>query len=339
MRVPCQDTPSAWFVQRSSPGIASAVAVFEIIADRPGAIEAACQALGFQAPAVGRVGLRSVDGVDTLLALRPADGCLFLTPHGSVAVCRALRRALLEAGLAQRREPPEDDRTLLTAWPEARDPIQARALEALSRARGSRAVACLLDQPRRWAQGLPEVPGELARQLDRLLHAPLVVATGPANVGKSALTNALAKRTVSRVADRPGVTRDAVAVDLELDGLVVRWLDAPGTDLAQDQVLAQAQRLAETAIASADLVLWCQDASAPDPGRPADGPALLANRPAQAVLTVATRLDRAAGTVPRWADLAVSSRSGAGLAELARAVRQRLVGDQALEHPGRWAFW
>lgn len=198
-------------------------------------------------------------------------------------------------------------------------------LTALGHARGERAVTLLLDQPARWAAGSPRVPPDIARELSRLLHPPLVVATGPANVGKSSLANALAGRTVARVADRPGVTRDAVAVDLELDGLVVRWLDAPGVDLGDDGVLAAAQDLAGRAIEAADLVLWCQDARGAEPP---PGP-----------VRVATRADLCPGPPPPWADVAVSTVSGLGLADLAGLVRRRLVGDAALAHPGAWGFW
>lgn len=305
--------PTATFAQRSTPGIASAVAVFELTGD----VEHACKAIGFNAPAIGKAVLRTVPNVDTLLAIRPSETVLLLTPHGGVQVCRALAQALLSAGVTRTDADP--------AWPEAASEIEARMLTVLGTTRGERAIAHLLSQPPRWASGLEEVPAHVAKELSRLLHPPLVVATGPANVGKSSLMNALAGRTVARVADRPGVTRDAVAVDLELDGLVVRWLDAPGVDLSDDAVLAEAQALARRAIGAADLVLWCADARSE--AADADG------------LRVATRADLFDGPPPPWADVAVSTVDGRGLASLSRLIRQRLVGDVALADPGAWAFW
>ncbi|UYV11756.1 MAG: 50S ribosome-binding GTPase [Phycisphaera sp.] len=320
-------TFSASFAQRSTPGIASAVAVFEVVGD----IESASKAIGFTAPTTGRAALRTVPNVDTLLAIRPSETVLLLTPHGGVQVCRALSKAMLDAGLSRTDEDP--------AWPEASSDIEARMLTALATVRGERAVAHLLAQPARWASKLDEVPADVARELSRLLHPPLVVATGPANVGKSSLANALAGRTVARVADRPGVTRDAVAVDLELDGLVVRWLDAPGVDLAGDDVLAEAQALAEHAIAAADLVIWCQDASEKTPSDREDAATSPAGSGGGNRITVATRADLHPGPPPTWADAAVSTVACRGLPDLARLVRQRLVSDEALTHPGAWGFW
>lgn len=315
------------FAQRSAPGIASAVAVFELAGD----IDAACEAIGFTAPTVGKAALRTVPSVDTLLAIRPSEAVLLLTPHGGVQVCRALSRAMLDADLTHNDADP--------AWPEASSDIEARMLTALGDVRGERAVAHLLSQPARWVADAEEVPPDVGLELSRLLHPPLVVATGPANVGKSSLTNALAGRTVARVADRPGVTRDAVAVDLELDEMVVRWLDAPGVDLSDDAVLAEAQALAKHAIDAADLVLWCEDAAKETPSVPANLVTSLAGSGGESRIMIATRDDLNPGRPPRWADAAVSTVTGQGLPELTRLVRRRLVSDAALANPGAWAFW
>ena len=44
--------------------------------------------------------------------------------------------------------------------------------------------------------------------------------------------------------------------------------------------------------------------------------------------------------LPRWKhDVAVSALTGAGLTELARAVRERLAPGAVLADPGPWRFW
>ncbi|MEO1007847.1 MAG: GTPase [Planctomycetota bacterium] len=298
-------------------GAQSAVAVIEITGDP----SAARDALGIEPPPAGGVGLRRIEGVDTLLVIRPAEDTLLLTPHGGAEVLRELEAALARGGIKP---------ATAAAWPEASDQVEARVLAALGGVRGSYAVGVLLAQPTRWAAGVAEVPPGVARRLARLLRPPLVVATGSSNVGKSTLANAIAGREVARVADRPGVTRDAVAFEAEIGGLAVRYLDAPGRDASADEVLAGAQTLAEAAIAAADLVLWCDDARAPPPRIP----------PLDAlVLRVALRLDLAAEGRPAWADVAVSALRGDGLGSLAAQIFEALVGRAAVEHPGAWAFW
>src|SRR5690606_29621187 len=102
-----------------------------------------------------------------------------------------------------------------------------------------------------------------SRLLNRLVTPPTVVALGPPNIGKSTLLNALAKRGVAIVADQPGTTRDHVGVRLDLGGLVVTYIDTPGIDAAGagDAIQREAQELALSAAASADLVLLCADAT------------------------------------------------------------------------------
>lgn len=143
---------------------------------------------------------------------------------------------------------------------------------------------------------------------------PVVALAGPANAGKSALFARLtgAPALVSPVA---GTTRDALEADWDLGGRRVRlvdtagWLaDAPGIEA---EAVARARAIAQTAA----LVLAC---SAPDAPLPLD-----AALPAGA-LVLATKADL--GPCDARAALAVSARSGAGLAELTALVAGRLAG-------------
>ncbi|HHN77674.1 MAG TPA: GTP-binding protein [Phycisphaerales bacterium] len=199
-------------------------------------------------------------------------------------------------------------------------------LDALARAASPLAIDLLLDQPRRWAGGQPETCAD-ARVLDRLIDPPLVVAIGPANIGKSTLLNALAGRPVAIVADAPGTTRDHVGALLDLDGLVVRYLDTPGVMETTSAIDLEAHRLAERAAQGADLLLLCGDPGTPCP----------AEDPGTDAIRVCLRADLGE---PAWAaDSTVSVRHDPdSVAALASTIREHLVPRSALEDPRPWLF-
>ena len=82
-----------------------------------------------------------------------------------------------------------------------------------------------------------------------------IAIVGRPNVGKSTLLNRLAKRRVSIVDDRPGVTRDRVSAEVEIMGRTVEIIDTGGlgitdearlhTDGKEDVHLDQAKMLKE----------------------------------------------------------------------------------------------
>jgi len=168
--------------------------------------------------------------------------------------------------------------------------------------------------------------------LSRLIHPPLIVALGPPNVGKSTLANALAGRAVSITGETPGVTRDHVGVVLDLGGLVVRYVDAPGIGArSSTDVDAGAQAIGLELASSADLVLLCGDGSSPPPQSP-----LEPGRTRKAAL----RADLPANSSRRWAsDVTVSVREGTGLTDLVRTLREALVSRDVLHDPSPWRFW
>ena len=91
-----------------------------------------------------------------------------------------------------------------------------------------------------------------------------VVLAGPPNVGKSSLINALVGYRRSITMDQPGTTRDVLEARTMLDGWPIRLSDTAGIrDNASSPIEAAGIEAARNELASADLVLWVEDASQP----------------------------------------------------------------------------
>jgi tRNA U34 5-carboxymethylaminomethyl modifying GTPase MnmE/TrmE len=198
-----------------------------------------------------------------------------------------------------------------------------------------RALALLRDHADRVARSGPPTAGDRARaqRLRVLITPPTVVIAGASNVGKSTLTNALARRTVSVTDDAAGTTRDPVPVRLDLDGVTVDWIDLPGLLEAPSGIDASAASIASRLAASARVMVL---ATAPGRGWPAiaptDGTVLVR------VLLQADRPEAATCIERHQALVACSARQATGLDDLALAVRRALVSDDDLEDPRAWVF-
>lgn len=156
---------------------------------------------------------------------------------------------------------------------------------------------------------------EMRRHLDdnrrgeRLREGLTIAVVGPPNAGKSTLINALAQRDVAIVADLPGTTRDVLEARVEIGGAPVTLLDTAGLRESADPVEAEGVRRALRRAEEADLLLVAE----------APGEVALAGLPAHPrVLRVATKLDLGPGAA--GADVAVSARTGSGMAALRAAL-------------------
>ncbi len=320
------DRASFWLTTPPPPAAhGGAIAAIDLMAPSSEVLQQAMLSLGLAPLAPGAVALRSLGGVDTGLVARWSGRDATLFPHAGAAVLAGVRAWLLGAGLTD--GPAASPRT---AYPEASDDIEACALDAIARADSPLAIDAVLLHAERRRSGEAPVTPERQRTLDHLLRAPVVVLVGAPNIGKSALTNAMARRAVSIVADEPGTTRDAVGVMLDLAGLRVRWIDAPGIRATGDAIEARAQANAQRIIAGADLLLLCADHLAPVPD-------LGASVSARA-LRVTTRADLATTSRAGPGAVRTSALTGEGLGELAKAVRDALVPDEAITAPGAWRF-
>jgi tRNA modification GTPase len=89
-----------------------------------------------------------------------------------------------------------------------------------------------------------------------------VALVGEPNAGKSSLFNSLAGISAAIVSPVAGTTRDYVTRTVTLQGTNVELIDTAGWQDANDTIEQQAQRLSRELAASADLVLWCVEATA-----------------------------------------------------------------------------
>ncbi|HXZ86153.1 MAG TPA: ribosome biogenesis GTPase Der [Myxococcota bacterium] len=92
---------------------------------------------------------------------------------------------------------------------------------------------------------------------------PLVAIVGRANVGKSTLFNRLLREGRALVEDRPGVTRDRVAVSTEIEGRPVLLVDTGGLDPeAEEGIPAAIRRQVRLVVADAAVIAFVVDARA-----------------------------------------------------------------------------
>lgn len=127
------------------------------------------------------------------------------------------------------------------------------------------------------AERLDEIAGLIQRLVDESRRGEAlrdgldVVIAGPPNAGKSSLMNRLLAENRAIVTDIPGTTRDLLKADIEIQGIPIRLTDTAGLRSGGDKVEAIGVERARSAIATADLVLAVEDATASGSGSESGG--------------------------------------------------------------------
>jgi tRNA modification GTPase len=136
-----------------------------------------------------------------------------------------------------------------------------------------------------------------------------VVIAGPPNSGKSSLMNALAERDVAIVTNIAGTTRDILQVDLDIDGFAVKLFDTAGLRETEEVVEVEGIRRALKKIEDADIVLSLAEVGERAEERFPDF--------SGSVVRIGTKVDLPLDDLCHYEyDLQLSSKTGAGLAEL-----------------------
>ncbi len=92
------------------------------------------------------------------------------------------------------------------------------------------------------------------------MSKPIVAIVGRPNVGKSTLFNVLAGDQISIVKDTPGVTRDRIYAECTWLDKSFTLIDTGGIEPdTSDEMLAHMRAQAETAIATADVIIFITD--------------------------------------------------------------------------------
>lgn len=167
---------------------------------------------------------------------------------------------------------------------------------------------------------------------ERLRLGVRVALVGAPNVGKSSLLNALARRDAAIVSEIAGTTRDVIEVHLNIAGNAVVLTDTAGLRETGDVIEREGVDRARRAADAADIILYVRDATLED--RSGDGALEQDDRCFQI-------WNKADVAKPPGDGLAVSAKTGAGLAELESLIGENIrsrfaVGEGAIMTRARY---
>jgi tRNA modification GTPase len=152
-----------------------------------------------------------------------------------------------------------------------------------------------------------------------LREGALVVLSGKPNAGKSSLLNAMLGRNRAIVHHIPGTTRDVIEENALIEGLPIRLVDTAGLRDTADDVEQEGILRTHALIKQADVNLHLLDATTATP----EEVAAIAKDPRSLCLFTKADLLIAPNAQHEGA-LLVSAKTGAGLAELGKAILSKL---------------
>ena len=171
---------------------------------------------------------------------------------------------------------------------------------------------------------LPVLLADAAEELDALIEEGRrgrvlrdglkLVILGRPNVGKSSLLNTLLGEDRAIVTAAAGTTRDVLDERVTIENVPVRLIDTAGVREAQDEAERIGVDRAKRSLETADAVLLVLDGSVPETE---EDRALLRETEGQRRIVLANKCDLG---VRAQADLAISCKTGAGIAELKRRI-------------------
>ncbi|MBL4702228.1 50S ribosome-binding GTPase [bacterium AH-315-I18] len=276
----------------------------------------------------GQIFLADFAGIDEGLAICLREDWAQLMPHGGLRVIELLCEKCLTLGCQFRDANPRE------IYPEASSDFEADMLYALANAQSPAAIDLLLSQANNWQDHTFDNQQVLtdSKVLDQLCQMPSVVVVGPANVGKSTLTNRMLGYAASIVADLPGTTRDWVGGKAQLRHIAVRWMDTPGIRRSEDDVEQMAISLAEQVIQKADVLIHMTDIK-----HGFERVSLGDRQPDIHILNKADQLDEPTQNgLPKHV-LPISATTGLGVDQLLQSILHQLGLDE-IQNKTRWAF-
>lgn len=187
---------------------------------------------------------------------------------------------------------------------------------------------------------LTELNVEIEKLLDTYETGRLVkngvktVLAGLPNAGKSTLMNTLMGKERAIVSATAGTTRDVIDADWSYDGLLFTLTDTAGIRHTLDEIEAEGVKRSHKAISEADIVVYLRDLSEPySQDDEAQLDIIRKNWPDVPLLLVGSKADeKIADQVS--VDLEISAKTGNGILELKKRMKEEVLSDQDLDTTG-----